>query len=178
MDKKYDIVIYGATSFVGEITVEYFARQYGVNNPYISWAIAARSETKLEQLNKALNDASIPTIIANSDDPDSLKAMCAQTKLVISTVGPYAFYGESLVKVCAETGTHYCDLTGEPLWIADMIEKYESAAKASGAKIVNCCGFDSIPSDLGTFYLQQQAQQEFSAPCNTVELGVKAIKGA
>jgi short subunit dehydrogenase-like uncharacterized protein len=103
--------------------------------------------------------------------------MCQQTKVVVSTVGPYVLYGSTLVKVCAHTGTDYCDLTGEPQWIAQMIEQYEAIAQKNGARIVHCCGFDSIPSDLGTYYLQQQAQQQFGQACTRVKLRVKAIKG-
>ncbi|MDX1704801.1 MAG: saccharopine dehydrogenase NADP-binding domain-containing protein, partial [Altererythrobacter ishigakiensis] len=139
---QFDLVVYGATSFVGAITAEYLLSRYGVAGE-LRWAIAARSETKLAALKDQLGEGAggLPTIIANSDDEDSLAAMCAQTRLVISTVGPYALYGEKLVKVCATSGTHYCDLTGEVQWIAAMLEKYGEAARESGALIVNCCGF-------------------------------------
>ncbi len=176
---NFDIIIYGATSFVGEITVEYFLKQYGVDNEDIKWAIAARSAEKLEALKSSLGKAaeSIPTLVANSSDEKSLTALCEKTKLIISTVGPYAYYGEPLVKACVESGTHYCDLTGEPLWIEEMIDKYESIAIESGAKIVHCCGFDSIPSDLGNYFLQQASQERFGEACTQVELGVKAARG-
>lgn len=175
---QFDLVIYGATSFVGAITAEYFLNKYGVNGE-VRWAIAARSQSKLAALQETLGGkaAHIPTIIANSDEEASLIAMCDQTRLVISTVGPYALYGEKLVKVCATSGTHYCDLTGEVQWIAAMLEKYGEAARESGALIVNCCGFDSIPSDLGTHFLQDHAKKTAGSVCETVEFGVEAAKG-
>ncbi|MBT8389238.1 MAG: saccharopine dehydrogenase NADP-binding domain-containing protein, partial [Altererythrobacter sp.] len=131
---KFDLVIYGATSFVGAITAEYFLSKYGVGGE-VRWAIAARSPAKLAALKEKLGEgaADLPTLIANSDDEASLADMCAQTRLVISTVGPYALYGEKLVKVCAASGTHYCDLTGEVQWIAAMLEKYGATARESGA---------------------------------------------
>jgi len=95
----------------------------------------------------------------------------------VSTVGPYALYGETLIKVCAESGTDYCDLTGEVQWIRRMLQRYESAALHSGARIVHCCGFDSIPSDLGVHFLQRQALQLLGAPCTRVKMRVKAMRG-
>jgi len=177
-ETQYDLVIYGATSFVGAITAEYVLNKYGVGGD-LRWAIAARSPAKLAALKEELGDkaADLPALIANSDDETSLAALCDQTSLVISTVGPYALYGEQLVKICATSGTHYCDLTGEVQWIAAMLEKYGETARESGALIVNCCGFDSLPSDLGTHFLQSQAEQVTGSSCETVEFGVEAAKG-
>lgn len=175
---QYQLVVYGATSFVGQLLTRYLVQTYGVNEQ-LHWAIAGRSASKLNELkqNLGLGASQLATIIADAQDESALKAMCQQTKVVVSTVGPYALYGSTLVKVCATLGTDYCDLTGEPQWIARMIEQYESTAQASGARIVHCCGFDSIPSDLGTFYLQQQAQQRLGQTCSQVKLRVKAIRG-
>ena len=175
---QYQLVVYGATSFVGQLLTRYLVQNYGVNQQ-LKWAIAGRSASKLNELKQNLGSGAsqLTTIIADAQDESALKAMCQQTKVVVSTVGPYALYGSSLVKVCATLGTDYCDLTGEPQWIARMIEQYESVAQASGARIVHCCGFDSIPSDLGTFYLQQQAQQRLGQTCSQVKLRVKAIRG-
>lgn len=177
-NKTFDIVLFGATSFVGQITVRYMLEKLGPNGQ-ISWAIAGRSEHKLDQLRISLGEAgrSIPLIIADSNDPDSLNALCRQSRVVISTVGPYLLYGEPMIKACAENGTDYCDLTGEAYWIKLMIDKYQAAAEQSGARLVNCCGFDSIPSDLGVHYLQQQAHNKFGQYFNQVKLGVEAIKG-
>jgi short subunit dehydrogenase-like uncharacterized protein len=175
---KFDFVIYGATSFVGAITADYVLNTYGVGGPY-RWAIAGRSEAKLANLKVRLGEAAneLPTLVANSDEAASLQAMCEQTRLVISTVGPYALYGDALVKACATSGTHYCDLTGETQWIAKMQEENEEAAQGSGALIVHSCGFDSIPSDLGVHFLQEQVEAEFGHTCEQIEMGVEAAKG-
>ena len=104
--------------------------------------------------------------------------LCKSARVIVSTVGPYALYGEPLVRVCAETGTDYCDLTGEVQWMRRMIHKYEKTAQASGARIVHNCGFDSIPSDLGVHFLQQQAQERFGQPCTTVKMRVRSMRGS
>lgn len=172
--KQFDIIVYGATSFVGQIMLEYLADYQG--EP-ITWAIAGRNEQKLLDAKQDNNLSHIPHIIAHANDEAALTAMCAQTKVVISTVGPYALFGETLVKVCAETGTDYCDLTGEPQWIKAMLDKYEETAKASGARIINSAGFDSIPSDLGVFALQQHAIKTTDKPAFHIKMRVRRIKG-
>ena len=176
---EYDLVVFGATSFVGQILSRYLLEQYGVCKK-LRWAIAGRAEAKLQALRTQLGSsaAKLPSIVADAADEKALQALCASTKVVISTVGPYALYGEPLVKVCAQSGTDYCDLTGETQWIARMIERYEATAKKSGARIVHCCGFDSIPSDLGVHFLQQQAMKKFGEPCTHVKMRVKAMRGA
>jgi short subunit dehydrogenase-like uncharacterized protein len=174
----YDLVLYGATSFVGQITARYLLQKLGSRGD-VKWAIAGRSQSKLTELKGSLGAAAVdlPVIVADSSDSDSLDQLCKQTRVVISTVGPYALYGEPLIRACVENGNDYCDLTGEAYWIKQMIEKYQGAAKKSGARIVNCCGFDSIPSDLGTYFLQQTAKNRFACYFNQVKLGVKAMKG-
>lgn len=176
--EQLDIVVFGATSFVGKILTDYMHRTYGVGKD-LKWGIGGRSDKKLQDLKDSLGASakSLPVITADASDEKALKDMCSQTRVVVSTVGPYALYGEPLVKVCAETGTDYCDLTGEVQWIRKMIEKYEDKAKASGARIVHCCGFDSIPSDMGVWFLQQQAQEQFGAPALDVRMRVKVAKG-
>ncbi|GJM12335.1 MAG: saccharopine dehydrogenase [Pseudohongiella sp.] len=176
-NKEFDIVVFGATSFVGKILCDYLVNEY--TEPNLTWAMAARSESKLQELQAALGEeaAAIPLIVADSADEESLRGMCERSELVITTVGPYALYGELLVKVCCELGTDYCDLTGEPHWISRMIARYEADAKRSGARIVNCCGFDSIPSDLGVKFLQDHAQRHFGSYCDEVKLRVKVLKG-
>lgn len=176
--RQYDLVVFGATGFVGKLLCEYLV-DHLVTQPSVKWAIAARSQTKLEQLKIALGPKadSLPILTADITDRSSLEHLCSQTRVVISTVGPYALYGEPLVKTCVETGTDYCDLTGEFQWIRRMIKTYEAAAQQSEARIVHCCGFDSIPSDLGVYYLQQQAQQRFGTPCVRVKMRVKAAQG-
>jgi len=177
INKEFDIVIFGATSFVGKILCNYLVNEY--TEPNLTWAMAARSENKLKELQASLgeNAAAIPLIIADSSDEQALQSMCEKTELIISTVGPYALYGELLVKTCCQLGTDYCDLTGEPQWIRRMISRYEDDAKSSGARIVNCCGFDSIPSDLGVKFLQDHAQRHFGSYCDQVKLRVKVLSG-
>ncbi|HBX41895.1 MAG TPA: saccharopine dehydrogenase, partial [Marinobacter adhaerens] len=134
---------------------------------------------KLNALKSELGEkaSAVPVILADASDEDALKAMCEQTRVIISTVGPYALYGEPLVQACVRSGTDYCDLTGEVQWIRKMVERYEAEAKTSGARIVHCCGFDSIPSDMGVWFLQNQAEQTFGMPCQDVRMRVKTAKG-
>ncbi|MDF1692496.1 MAG: saccharopine dehydrogenase NADP-binding domain-containing protein [Zhongshania sp.] len=172
---KYDIVIFGASSFVGEILCNYLAGCK--EEPALRWAIAGRSASKLEAVKAKIGKADLDIIIADASDETALRNLCGQTRVVTTTVGPYALYGETLLKVCAETGTDYCDLTGEVQWIRQMVDRYNDTAKASGARIVNCCGFDSIPSDLGVLYTQQQSQELFGESCNKIQMRVKAAKG-
>ena len=176
--KKFDLVIYGASSFVGQILTEYLFEHIGLTRK-VKWAIAGRSEAKLTELRSSLGEgaAKLPIIIADSHDEAGLRDMCERSRVIVSTVGPYALYGELLVKVCAENGNDYCDLTGEAYWIKQMMDRYQEAAKKSGARIVNCCGFDSIPSDLGVHFLQQEGKQQFGTFFNNVKLRVKSMKG-
>lgn len=175
---QFDVVVFGATSFVGQILCQYLTDTYGIDGE-LRWAAAGRSESKLAavkaELGAAANDLTL--LVADAGDAESLAALCAQTRVIISTVGPYALYGEPMIRACVESGTDYCDLTGETQWIAAMLEKYEDAAKTSGARIVHCCGFDSIPSDMGVYFLQQQAQAQLGAPATRVSMRVKVAKG-
>ena len=176
MDRKFDIVVYGATSFVGEIIAAHMMRQHGGDGS-VHWAIAGRSEEKLVALKEKIGAEEIPHIVADSDDEKSLVDLAKQTKVVLTTVGPYALYGELLLKVCAETGTDYCDLTGEVQWYRKMLLKYEDQAKQSGARIMPCSGFDSMPSDLGVYFLQKQAKKRFRDRCHRVKARVEKIRG-
>jgi short subunit dehydrogenase-like uncharacterized protein len=176
---RYDVVVFGATSFVGQILARYLAEHFGGANEALRWTLAGRSATKLDELRRSLGAAgsALEPIVADAANEEQLRSLCAQTRVVASTVGPYALYGEPLVKVCSEGGTDYCDLTGEPQWIRRMIGRYEAAAVRSGARIVNCCGFDSIPSDMGVWFLQQQARELFGHPCHEVKMRVRSLKG-
>lgn len=173
---QYDIILFGATSFVGDILTGYMMQQ-DPHSQSIKWAIAGRSESKINALKERHQAQSIPHVIADADNVQQLEAMVKQTKVVVSTVGPYALYGEPLVKACVEYGVDYCDLTGEVQWYKRMVDKYETTAKQKGARIVHCSGFDSLPSDLGVYFLQQQAQAQFGEPCTEVKLGVAKLKG-
>ncbi|MDN7449060.1 saccharopine dehydrogenase family protein [Burkholderia multivorans] len=176
---SYDLVVFGATSFVGQILTRHLAEHLSSGADTLRWAIAGRSEAKLAQLRDSLGDAArtLPILVADASDDAQLQTLCAQTRVVVSTVGPYALYGEPLVRACAQSGTDYCDLTGETQWIKRMIDRYEAAATQSGARIVHCCGFDSIPSDLGVYVLQQRALHEWGAPAEHVTMRVKTLKG-
>ncbi|AWL11560.1 Trans-acting enoyl reductase [Saliniradius amylolyticus] len=176
MTESFDIVLFGATSFVGKITARYMAEHYPSAD--IKWAIAGRSERKLHALKAELPQGNEPeVIIADATDGSALDRLCQQTKVIVSTVGPYAIYGEALVKACVDNGTDYCDLTGEVQFVHKMLKQYEAKARASGARIVHCCGFDSIPSDLGCYFLQQQAKEKYGQPCQRVAMRVARIKG-
>ncbi|PWF48515.1 saccharopine dehydrogenase family protein [Massilia glaciei] len=173
---QYDVIVFGATSFVGQILCRVLTEQCAGQ---FVWAAAGRSRSKLEQVRAQLGPAGVgvPLIVADAASADDMRALCARARLVVSTVGPYALYGEQLVKACAQTGTDYCDLTGEVQWVRRMIECYQDSARASGARIVHCCGFDSIPSDLGVRFLQREARQRFGQPCTSVKMRVKAMAG-
>lgn len=176
--RNYDLVVFGATSFVGQILVQRLFDLLGAGGS-VRWALAGRSDSKLKSVRATLGAGAeaLPLIVVDAQDAAGLTALCQQTRTVVTTVGPYALYGEPLVKACAEQGTHYCDLTGEVQWIPRMIRRYEATAKATGARLVHCCGFDSIPSDLGVWFLQQTAKAQYGAPCTQVSLRVKAAKG-
>jgi short subunit dehydrogenase-like uncharacterized protein len=174
----HDIVVFGATSFVGRILSRYLVQRFGTGGE-LKWAAAGRSRARLEELRRELGPdaAQLPLVVADAADEASLRALVTQARVVVSTVGPYALHGEPLVKVCAETGIDYCDLTGEVQWIRRMIDRYEATARSSGARIVHCCGFDSIPSDLGVHFLQREALRRFGQPCVNVKMRVRAMRG-
>jgi len=176
---QFDLIVFGATSFVGEILCQYLIEQYGIDGD-VKWAAAGRSQSKLEKLRSSLGSKAekLTLLTADASNEASLKSLCEQSKVIISTVGPYALYGEPLVKMCVETGTDYCDLTGEVQWVKRMVTRYQGKALETGARIVHCCGFDSIPSDMGVYHLQQQAQKQFGEPCTKIRMRVKALRGA
>lgn len=176
-NRRFDLVVFGATGFVGQLVCQALVRQSSQED--LHWAIAGRSDSKLKALAEVLaaDRGQIPQIVADAHDATALRALCLQSRVVISTVGPYALYGDTLVQVCAETRTHYCDLTGEAQWIRRMIDQHQAQAAQSGAYLVHCCGFDSIPSDLGVFYLQSQAQERWNQPCEHVKMRLVAAQG-
>lgn len=176
-DKKYDIVVYGATGFTGRLVAEYLQSQYD-NHKDITWAMAGRSEEKLEAVRNEMGlPENTPLVVADSNDTASMQAMVDQTKVVLTTVGPYQLYGSELVGLCAKSGTDYVDLCGESVWMRHMIDAYEADAKASGARIVFSCGFDSIPSDLGILFLQNHAIEKTGKACSQVNGRVRRMKG-
>ncbi|PDT86915.1 saccharopine dehydrogenase [Bradyrhizobium sp. Y36] len=174
---KFDIVVYGATGFTGQLVAEYLAAHYK-DDKSLKWAMAGRSLDKLKSVRDAIGaSADTPLIVADASDATSLKAMAEQTMSVITTVGPYQLYGEELLAACVATGTDYFDLCGEPIWMRQMIDKYEAAAKESGARIVFSCGFDSVPFELGTFFVQEEAKRVFGAPAARVKGRVRDMRG-
>ncbi len=175
--REFGIVVYGATGYTGRLVCEYLNKQYGVNGA-VKWAMAGRSQEKLIQVRDEMGIAdNVPFVIADVENPASVQAMVQSTQVVLTTVGPYQKYGSDLVRVCSETGTDYVDLCGEPAWMHEMIAAHSEAAKASGARIVFSCGFDSVPFDLAVHFLQNAAIEKLSAPLSRVKGRVRAMKG-
>lgn len=175
-DREFDVIMYGSTGYTGRLVAEYLAQNYDGD---AKWAMAGRSAEKLAAVRDEIGaPADTPLIVADADDPQSLADMVARAKCVATTVGPYQLYGEPLVAACAEAGTDYVDLCGEPAWMRQMIDKYEAKAKESGARIVFSCGFDSIPFDLGVWFVQQAAQEKFGKPSNRIKGRVRGMQGA
>src|SRR3984957_19087485 len=174
---KFDIVVYGATGFTGQLVAEYLAAHYtGKDAP--KWAMAGRSQEKLASVRDAIGaPADTALIVADASDPASLKCIRDQTRLVIRTVRPYQLSCNDLLAACVASGTDYFDLCGEPIWMRQMIDKHEAAAKASGARIVFSCGFDSVPFELGAFFVQEEARRAFGAPALRVKGRVRDMRG-
>jgi short subunit dehydrogenase-like uncharacterized protein len=157
--REFDLVLFGASGFTGRLVADHIARS--ADRP--RWAIAGRDRAKLEALGLG-----VQVLVADAHDRPALDALARRTKVVCTTAGPYARYGSELVAACAEAGTHYCDLTGEVAWMRRMIDRHHARATATGARIVHTCGFDSIPSDLGTWALQQEFTARFGRPAERV----------
>ena len=173
---KYDIVVFGASGYTGRLVAEYLQEEYA--NTALKWAMAGRSLDKLASVRTALGiPESVDLVSVDSDDAASVGQMVSDCRVVITTVGPYQLYGEELIKQCAEQGTDYVDLSGEPSWMHETIARHSAAAKASGARIVHSCGFDSIPFDLGVYCLQQHAIAQTGKPIITVKGRVRAMNG-
>lgn len=181
MDKPFDLVVFGATGFTGRLVAEVLTARTAPGHAAgdgLAWAMAGRSAGKLAAVRRAIGaHDSLPLIEADATDPAALAALVAQAKVVITTVGPYQLHGEALVSACAQAGTDYVDLCGEPVWMAKMIPRLQAPARASGARIVFSCGFDSIPFDLGVVFLQAEAQRRFGAPLTRVQGRVRRLKG-
>lgn len=156
--RDYDIVLYGASGFVGKLTAQYLATT--ASGARI--ALAGRSADRLQAVRNTLPEAAQdwPLIVADASQPSTLNALAASTRVVVTTVGPYLRYGMPLVAACAAAGTDYADLTGETLFVREAIELHHKQAVDTGARIVHACGFDSIPSDLSVFALHRQAERD------------------
>ncbi|MEM6514099.1 MAG: saccharopine dehydrogenase NADP-binding domain-containing protein [Pseudomonadota bacterium] len=176
--KEFDIIVYGATGYTGRLVAEYLSDHYGQSDDAPTWAMAGRSQEKLESVREEIGaPADTPLVVANADDAGELEAMCQRTRVVITTVGPYQLYGDKLLAACVATGTDYADLCGEPAWMAEKIAEHHEAAKASGARICFSSGFDSIPFDLGVLMAQKEAIKRFGKPSSRVRGRVRAMQG-
>ncbi len=176
--REFDVIVYGATGYTGRLVAEYLSKTYG-NGGDVKWAMAGRSADKLAAVRDEIGaPTDTPLVVANADEPETLAAMAARAGCIATTVGPYQLYGEPLVAACVEAGTDYVDLCGEPAWMHQMIAKYEGRAQETGARIVFSCGFDSIPFDMGVWFLQAAAKKTLGAPVPRIKGRVRAMQGS
>lgn len=175
MSKEFDIIIWGATGFTGRLVAEYIFKNYSSGK--LNWAIAGRDKKKLINVRDKIADENIPIIIADSFDEMSLTKMTQKTKVICSTVGPYSKYGSLLVKSCIKTNTHYCDLAGEAQWIRKIVDTYHQEAKNKKIRIVNSCGFDSIPSDIGVYFIYKNLP-DVNIKLDKISMRVSGFKGS
>ena len=176
-EREFDLVVFGASGYTGKLVAEYIQNEYG-GDQSLKWALAGRNKDKLAGIKEDLNLESDLTILkVDSNDQESLDAMTSAAKCILTTVGPYQLYGSNLVESCAKNGTDYVDLTGEPGWMYEMINEHKETAKKSGSRIVFSCGFDSIPFDLGVYFVQQAVRDKFGKPAQHVRGRVKAMNG-
>ncbi|MDP3852994.1 trans-acting enoyl reductase family protein [Phenylobacterium sp.] len=176
-DAEFDIIVYGATGFTGRLVAEHLAQRYGVGGE-VKWAMAGRSAEKLAAVRDEIGaPKDTPLVVADADDAASLKAMVGRAKAIVTTVGPYQLYGDALIAACAEAGTDYLDLSGEPNWMASTVAAHHAAAKASGARILHSAGFDSIPFELGVLFAQETAKAKLGGTVPRVKGRVRSMKG-
>jgi short subunit dehydrogenase-like uncharacterized protein len=177
-EREFDVVVWGASGFTGRLVAAHLLAAYGVGGA-LRWALAGRSEMRLAEVRRGLGTeaAALPLILANADDAAGLEALARRTRVVCTTVGPYALYGSTLVAACAAQGTHYCDLTGEVPWMRRMIDAHHDHARQTGARIVHTCGFDSIPSDLGVWFLQREMGRRFGSAADRVKFRLRDARG-
>lgn len=175
-NKEFDIIVWGASGFTGRLVVAYLFQNYGVDSD-IKWAMAGRNKQKLKQVRLEVANNSLPIIIADGNNEASLKNMVIRTKVICTTVGPYAIYGSKLVSSCVKNGTDYCDLSGEVPWMRKMIDQHHETAKINKVKIVHACGFDSIPSDMGVYFTQRESKTQTGQLANKIQMRVAGIKG-
>lgn len=175
--KAFDVIVYGASGFTGRLVAEHLLRTYGVDGD-VRWAMAGRDIDKLKAVAAEIGaPGSLAIIAASTSNTAELDQLARQTRVIITTVGPYQLYGEPLLAACVRAGTDYVDLCGEPNWMAEMIAKYDAQAKQTGARIVFSCGFDSVPFDCGVWFLQQEATRRFGKPARDVRGRVRKMKG-
>lgn len=179
-DRRYDLVVWGATGVAGRLVAEHLTEQYTPET--LALALGGRNEERLRSVERDLVDGNddwerLPLVLGDATDRASLRALARSTRVVCTTVGPYTTYGTPLVEACVAAGTDYCDLTGEVTWIREMIDRYHDEAVDAGARIVHSCGFDSVPADLGTVLVQSFAREAFDAPCELVRIYLEAGSG-
>ncbi len=182
MSRDFQIIIWGATGFTGRLVARYMCQKYGIGKD-VCWTIAGRNGNKLQQLRTELESidpkaGDLPLIVADSHDAALLRTMAARADVVLTTVGPYSAYGADLVAACVEERTDYVDLCGETPFIRRMIDTHHEAAQKQQCRIVHCCGFDSIPSDIGVLYLQQEAEKQLGAMLPNVSFYVEKSRGS
>ncbi|MBD3868267.1 MAG: saccharopine dehydrogenase NADP-binding domain-containing protein [Acidobacteria bacterium] len=174
-DREFDLILWGATGFTGQLVARHLAENYDWD--VLRWAIGGRDEVKLAAVREGLGAPDLPVVLGDAHDQDKMAALAKRTRVVCSTVGPYARYGSELVAACVRAGTGYCDLTGEAHWIRRMLDAHNAQAVETGARIVPTCGFDSIPSDLGVYFLQREMQSRHGAPGPRIKGGVARLNG-
>ncbi|MCP3979230.1 MAG: saccharopine dehydrogenase [bacterium] len=177
--REFDVVVWGATGFTGRLVASHLLERYGAAGD-LRWAVGGRSARRLEAVREELGPGAngLSILVGDGGDAAAMDAVARRTKVVCSTAGPFARYGTELVAACARRGTHYCDITAEGQWIRRMVDEHEAAARASGARLVPCCGFDSIPSDLGCFFINEAMRSRTGRPCAEVKLLVRRLRGA
>ncbi len=173
-ERAYDVVLYGASGFVGKQTVQYFARHVAPDQ--VRWAIAGRNREKLAAVCYKVG-VSVDVLVADSQDQQAVDAIAAQTRVLLTTAGPFALYGDALVDACVRHKTHYVDITGETPWVRSLIDRYHTQAAAEGTRIIPSCGFDSVPSDLGTYLVVQYMRHALGVACNRVTAYFQAEGG-
>ena len=174
MIREFDVILWGASGFTGRLVAEHIHRAYDLDGR-LKWAIAGRDRIKLEQLREEIGASTrLQIVVADACNSGSLTAMAQRTRVIISTVGPYQLFGSELVRVCVDEGTDYVDISGEPNWICNMLD-LDDAAKATGARIVFSCGFDSVPFDLGVYFFQRLAKREFGVTLPRVRGRVRRL---
>jgi len=176
LSREFDIIVWGASGFTGRLVVLYLFNKYGATGD-LKWAMGGRNLTKLEKVRDEVADKNITLVIADINDKVSLLKMVDRTKVICTTVGPYAKYGSNLVEACIESHIHYCDLAGEVQWMHKMINNHHKTAKINGSKIVHTCGFDSIPSDMGVYFIQRESKDKIGILAQEIKMRVAAISG-
>ena len=172
--RPYDVVLYGASGFTGKQTVQYFAQH--VTSGEVRWAIAGRNRQKLEQV-KAQIGVDVDILVADSQDENAIDNIVSQTRALLNTAGPFALYGNKIVDACVRFKTHYVDITGETPWVKELCDRYHDRAAADGTRIIPCCGFDSVPSDLGAYLVVRYIQRELGVSCRAVKAYYQAMGG-